>query len=283
MTDWEIRQLETPDSLQGIEELQEMIWPGSQRDIVPIHMFLAVIHNGGLALGAFSKQHMIGMLFGFPGIFSTNGEKKLKHCSHMLGVHPDWRNSGLGFALKVAQRQFVISQGINLITWTYDPLLSQNAFLNISKLGAVCNTYLRSAYGRMSDGLNTGLDSDRFQVDWWLNTCRVENSLLEPKKIGMGLDVLLNGKAEIIEIASQLQPPEKLPKLEQPLLLIEIPYDFISLKSRDLKLAKAWRQTSRELFEFTFTRGYSVIDFVVENGRSYYVLEYSIPGDIICS
>ena len=283
MTDWEIRKLETPDSLQGIEELQQMIWPGSRCDIVPIHMFLAVIHNGGLALGAYSKQHMIGMLFGFPGIFSINGEKKLKHCSHMLGVHPDWRNSGLGFALKVAQRQFVISQGISLITWTYDPLLSRNAFLNISKLGAVCNTYLRSAYGRMSDGLNTGLDSDRFQVDWWLNTCRVEYSLLEPQKIDKGLDVLLNGKAEIIAIASHLQPPEKLPKLEQPLLLIEIPYDFNSLKSRDLNLAKAWRQTSRELFEFTFASGYSVIDFLVANGRSYYVLEYSIPGDIICN
>ena len=191
MPDWEICQLENPESLQKIEELQDLIWPGSQKEIVPIHMFLAAIHNGGLVLGAFSKNRMIGMLFGFPGMFKTNDELKMKHCSHMLGVHPDWRNSGLGFALKCAQRQFVLSQGINLITWTYDPLLSRNAKLNITNLGAVCNTYRRSEYGQMLDSLNAGLDSDRFLVEWWLDSCRVEKSLEDHQKLDKRMDDLL--------------------------------------------------------------------------------------------
>lgn len=283
MSDWEIHQLETPESLQGIDDLQEEIWPGSQGEIVPFHMLLAAIHNGGLVLGAFSENRMIGMLFGFPGMFSYNGEMKMKHCSHMLGVHPDWRDSGLGFTLKLAQRQFVISQGLNLITWTYDPLLSRNAYLNISKLGAVCDTYLRSEYGRMKDGLNAGLDSDRFQVDWWLNTCRVENSLEENLKNENGLDDLFDGGAEILPISGNLQPPNGFPQLNRDLLLIEIPYDFLILKNRDILLAKAWRQTSREIFEFVFGKGYLVIDFIVRNGHSYYVLEYSKPGgNVIC-
>jgi len=66
------------------------------------------------------------------------------------------------------------------------------------------------------------------------------------------------------------------------LLLIEIPNDFLALKDEDIFLAKVWRQTSREIFEFVFTNGYSVLDFLIENGRSYYVLEYSeTSGNIV--
>jgi len=281
MADWEIHQLENPESLHEIEELQGVIWPGSQREIVPVHMFLAAIYNGGLVLGAFSNNRMIGMLFGFPGMFTSNGEMKVKHCSHMLGVHPDWRNSGLGFALKCSQRQFVLSQGLNLITWTYDPLLSRNANLNITKLGAVCNTYRRSEYGQLLDNLNAGLDSDRFQVDWWLNTCRVEKSLNDHYKNEKRLDDFIGGNIEIVSISDDLQPPCSFPDLNQTLLLIEIPNDFLALKARDILLAKAWRQTSRELFEFVFANGYSVIDFFVDNGHSYYVLEYSETSNIV--
>ncbi len=198
----------------------------------------------------------------------------------MLGVHPDWRGSGLGFALKCAQRKFVLTQGLNLITWTYDPLLSRNAYFNIAKLGAVCHTYRRTEYGQMFDGLNAGLDSDRFQVDWWLNTCRVEKSLDDHDRVKR-LDDLLDGNTEIVSILDDLQPPNGFPDLNQSLLLIEIPNDFLSLKAKDLVLAKAWRQTSREIFEFVFAKGYLVIDFLIENGLSYYVLEYSETNNII--
>ena len=281
MPDWEIHQLETPESLQGIEELQDVIWPGSMREIVPVHMLLAAIYNGGLVLGAFSKSRMIGMLFGFPGMYTSNGDLKMKHCSHMLGVHPDWRDSGLGFALKCAQRQLVLSQGLNLITWTYDPLLSRNANLNISKLGAVCNTYRRSEYGQMLDNLNAGLDSDRFQVEWWLDTCRVERSLDDHHKDEKRLGNLLGDDIEIVSISDDLHPPRSFPDLNHTLLLVEIPNDFLVLKARDILLAKAWRQTSREIFEFVFANGYSVIDFLIGNGHCYYVLEYLETSNII--
>ncbi|MFH2039284.1 MAG: GNAT family N-acetyltransferase [Chloroflexota bacterium] len=276
MTDWEIRQLDTPESLCQIEEFQDLIWSGSHHEIVPIHMFLAAIHNGGLVLGAFSKNRMIGMLFGFPGMGKINGELKVKHCSHMLGVHPDWRDSGLGFALKCAQRHFVLTQGLNLVTWTYDPLLSRNAYLNITKLGAVCNTYKRSVYGQMLDSINAGLDSDRFVVEWWLDSCRVENSLNDLQKYKKRMIDLIGMNIEVMAISEDMHPADELPILSQALLLFEIPNDFLGLKAKDILLAKVWRQSSREIFEFIFAHGYSVIDFIYENGHCYYVLEYNI-------
>ena len=95
----------------------------------------------------------------------------------MAGVHPAYRNRGLGYSLKLAQREHVLAQGIDLITWTFDPLETRNATLNFHKLGAVCNTYLPNLYGDMRDGLNAGLPSDRFQVDWWIASERVAQRL----------------------------------------------------------------------------------------------------------
>ena len=86
-------------------------------------------------------------------------------------------DQGMGFALKRAQWQMVRYQGIDRITWTFDPLLSRNAWLNITRLGAVCNTYLRDFYGKMADVLNQGLPTDRFDVDWWVNSQRVNRRL----------------------------------------------------------------------------------------------------------
>jgi predicted GNAT superfamily acetyltransferase len=83
---------------------------------------------------------------------------RARRFSH-IGIDPDQRDAGIGFALKRAQWQMVRHQGLDHITWTYDPLLSRNAYLNIAKLGAVCNTYRRSEYGDMRDG---NALSDRF-------------------------------------------------------------------------------------------------------------------------
>jgi predicted GNAT superfamily acetyltransferase len=162
---WELRVVENAAEMAAVEELQRLVWPASETDVVPAHLLLSGVHNGGVLIGGYIDQRLIGFVFGFPGLYFTPDGPRPKHYSHMLAVHPDFRNQGLGFVLKRAQWQMVRHQGIDRITWTYDPLLSTNARLNIAKLGAVCNTYLKEFYGEMKDGLNIGMPSDRFQVD----------------------------------------------------------------------------------------------------------------------
>src|SRR5574339_799616 len=173
----DIKILETPEEMTRVEELQRLVWHVSETDVLPAHMLITAAHNGGVILGAFERDQLIGFVFGFPGLEFTPDGPRPKHCSHMMGIHPKYRDSGVGFALKRAQWKMVRHQGLDHITWTYDPLLSRNARLNITKLGAVCSTYRRSEYGEMRDGLNAGLPSDRFQVDWWVNTRRAERRL----------------------------------------------------------------------------------------------------------
>jgi predicted GNAT superfamily acetyltransferase len=271
MADRNIRLLKTPEEMTAVEELQAEIWSGSQADIVPAHMLLAAVHNGGLVLGAFNENRLIGMLFGFPGLTPGEGGMQPKHCSHMLGIHPEWRDTGLGFALKCVQRDHVLKQGLKLVTWTFDPLLSRNAYLNISRLGAVCNTYLRSEYGQMRDGLNIGLESDRFQVDWWLDSARVETRLNGSDKKVASLDDHHHEDVELMAAGTEGQPLSGLPMLDRNRLLVEIPEDFLTIKADDFPLAKAWRSSSRAVFEKAFANGFIVTDFVHDGGRSFYV------------
>ena len=142
-----IRPLTTPSDMLAAEELQRRVWPGNDTEVVPVHMLLAVAHGGGVVLGAHDGGRLIGLVVGFLGTDGAHPDRvamaRLKHCSHMLGVDPAYRDRAIGFQLKVAQRDIVGKQGIRLVTWTYDPLLSRNAHLNIRRLGAVSRTYLR--------------------------------------------------------------------------------------------------------------------------------------------
>jgi predicted GNAT superfamily acetyltransferase len=281
-----VRILQTPEEMAAVEELMGAIWPGAERDIIPAHLLLTVAHNGGLVAGAFASDRLAGFVFGFPGLAATSEGLQIKHCSHELGVHPDYRDHGLGFELKRFQRRFVLGQGIQRITWTYDPLLSRNGRLNIAKLGAVCKTYLRDAYGELRDQLNAGLPTDRFQVDWWLDSRRVEARMED------GSPELPDLRYYLLRGAQLLNQPNPAGITEPPLeatadpwrigceaiasmLLVEIPTDFLSLKAINPGRALAWRLGTRACFERLFDQGFEVSDFLYEPGtesRAFYVL-----------
>lgn len=298
---WIIRILEKPAEILAAEELQRVVWPGSETDVVPMHVLVTIAHNGGIVIGAYPKDRfspgeaqetsdifppLVGFVFGFPGLYFTPDGPRPKHCSHQLAVLPEYRTLGLGYLLKRAQWQMVRHQGLDLITWTYDPLLSRNAFLNIARLGAVCNTYLREAYGSMQDELNIGLPSDRFQVDWWVNTRRVNTHLSNQPRITLDLDHYLAAGAKVIN--PSIYEKNRWPRPseanfsdvsveENRILLVEIPADFQSLRSADQSIALEWRMSTRAIFENLFARGYLVSDFVHLRGaspRSYYVLTH---------
>ncbi len=273
--------LDTPDEMAAVEALSLVVWPGSELDVVPGHLLLTVAHNGGLVAGAFDGDRLIGFVFGFLGMDKRWSPPKAKHCSHQLGVHPDYRSSGVGFALKWFQRQFVLGQHVDLVTWTVDPLLSRNAHLNIAKLGVVCNTYRRNIYGELRDGLNAGLPTDRFLVDWWVASegvaRRASGTSASPRRLA---DLVSSGAVLINPPGTNGIPsPPSGAALEESLTggpaLVEIPVDFLALKVADRTVAAAWRQGTCAAFEALFAAGLAVTDFVYEPGpqpRAVYVL-----------
>jgi predicted GNAT superfamily acetyltransferase len=311
-----IKIMETYEELLKSEELQHKIYAGSAIDIVPTHLLLALIHNGGIVIGAYeveiegagdicavdehvleisqeeglSGSTLIGFVFGFPGIYQTEAGPQLKHHSHMMGVLESYRDRGIGFMLKRTQWQIVRHQKLDRITWTFDPLISRNAHLNIARLGAVCNTYFREYYGDMRDGINKGISSDRFQVDLWVNSQRVLTRLSKKPRIKLDLAHFLEAQIPILNPTNMDAQGCPIPRtekpsdfihqgvpLENPMLLVEIPADFLSLKSANFELAVLWRKHTREIFTTLFENGYLITDFIHLTGtypRSFYVLSY---------
>jgi predicted GNAT superfamily acetyltransferase len=282
-TPFTIKLIENIDEMHRVEDLQRQVWREAETDIVPAHLMNSAVHNGGLLLGAYVEDDLVGFVFGFLGFYTTPDGPRLKHYSSMLGVRPEFRDQGMGFALKRAQWQMVRHQGIDRITWTFDPLLSRNAWLNITRLGAVCNTYLRDFYGKMRDSLNQGLPTDRFDVDWWVHSHRVNRRLSRRRRGDLTLVHFLSGGAQIVNPTemdlSQLPHPVEDPPIQVgknfPILLVEIPADFQALKQVDIELAREWRIHTRAIFETLFNAGYLITDFVHSANplnRSYYVL-----------
>jgi len=311
-----LRILETPQELVDVEHLQSSVWPDSDIEVIPVHLLLASVRNGGLVIGAYElvSQHdspeigaaalsetsqasraaeeisPVGFVFSFPGVYDTADGLRIKHHSQSLGVLPSHRDRGIGFMLKRAQWQMVRRQGVDRITWTFDPLLSRNAQLNISRLGAVCGTYFPDFYGELRDGLNVGLPTDRFQVDWWINSKRVARRLSKRPRLKLDLAHYLAADTPILNPsqidAGGLPHPNDKPAAEVfanlqqdqgALLLLEIPSDFGALRSTDPALAIEWRLHSRMLFLTLFELGYLITDFIHLKGafsRSFYVLSH---------
>lgn len=274
----EIRPVETLAEYRAVEELQRAVWNLEDIRITPDHILLTVQKNGGVVLGAFDpdadelSSHLVGFVYGLVGL---QPDGRLKHCSMQLGVRPEYQNQQVGYRLKLAQRTYVLAQGIDLITWTYDPLESRNAYLNLHKLGAVCTTYLRNLYGPMRDRLNSGLPSDRFQVDWYIASSHVVDSV-EGRTQSAGRGNVRATDAPLLNAEPsggvQLEARSAL-LTNNHYVLIEVPARFQELKAADIRQAQVWREQTRELFEMAFAVGYTAVDLLVQGERRYYVLE----------
>jgi len=268
----EIKEPSTPDEFEAIEEIQIDAWGMKDIDVVPSRLAIAIHEAGGCIFIAYINKKPIGYVLGF--IAKRNNEIYLH--SHQVGVKRKFWGKGVGFRLKLKQREWALEKGINLIRWTFDPLMSRNAYFNFYKLGVINNTYKINLYGEMHDELNKGMETDRFYVEWWLNSERVKErikGLRLPEEVKMRLEKL--PKAIIIRIENGLITPEETRlNLNKKAILVPIPYDINEIKRKDIKVAIEWRKATRDIFTHYFSKGYIAVDFLAEKnkGIAYYIL-----------
>lgn len=266
-----IRDLETFEEFQAVRGLQHTIWGFSEENIglYPPLLYTAS-KNGGVVLGAFAPGgQLIGFLFSFLG--RAGGQWKL--CSQTMGVLPEWRGQGIAEALKLAQRERTLSMGLSLITWTFDPLESPNAKLNLHKLQAMSRTYLRNIYGQNFGSLNQGLPTDRLLVEWWLDSYTDRPQRPDHR------DALAILRAE--GSGDRLRAAAADLSLDHRHLKLPVPPNIQAIKRHDMALALEWRQQVRTAFETYFERGYRAVDFVSERAgevrQNFYILSREEP------
>lgn len=243
MQDYFIRPFERVAEHYECEALQEAVWGGG---VVAANMTITLSRHGGVAIGAFDAQtrKMIGCAVGMLSPTHHAGTKNgLSHHSHIAAVLPAHQGQGIGEALKRAQADWCREHGLNLMTWTVDPLEARNARLNIGKLGCICRTYLVNCYGMMNDELNAGIASDRFEVEWWLDRDAQREGL--PGSAGWNDDTRC----------------------------IDIPTDYQTLKRTDHPRAIEIRAATRERFLQAFAEGYVVTGFNHAGGAAQFELK----------
>jgi len=233
----EIRPLTEREDLKAIVRLQRQIWGFEDVDLVPLRLFVVASKIGGQVFGAFDcssadASKMVGFCMSIPGL--KPGGKTYLH-SHMLGVLEEYRNSGVGRALKLIQRDDALGRGIDLIEWTFDPLELKNAFFNIERLGAIVRRYVHNQYGATSSPLHGGLPTDRCIAEWWISSRRVKS---------------------IVAGQSFARPPVE--------GRVIFPFDIAAIRANEPTRAREIQQKASEQFGAAFDGGLAVIGF----GRS---------------
>jgi predicted GNAT superfamily acetyltransferase len=270
----EIRDLTTLDECRQVAELEKEIWAYTDpEDVVPPPVLIVSVKRGGILLGGFDEQGtMKGFVYSIPAV----KDGQLTQWSHMLGVTRDARDSGLGRALKLAQRDRALGMGIELVEWTFDPLQALNAHLNFAKLGIVVELYEENIYGESSSPLHRGSPTDRFVAEWRLTAPHVLRRI-EARGVPLMRDAGI-ASAEIVNPSMAgkrwIRPSGANLSLDAPRLLVEIPVGYAEMQLEDAPLAVEWRLATRAIFQHYFASGYRAVDFFLSRpaGRGQYLL-----------
>jgi predicted GNAT superfamily acetyltransferase len=239
-TDVVIRPCESLAELEACLELQRQVWGYSDADVAPLPIFIVARKTGGHVLGAFDEDRLIGFTLAFAGFRSG---KPYVH-SHYLAVLPEYRDRGVGRALKLAQREQCLRDGVILMEWTFDPFEIKNARLNIVRLGSIVRKFIPNLYGVTSSRLHGSLPTDRLVAQWYLDSPRVLAALG----------------------GSPMRPSAQA-------LRVTLPVNASELRAENPEAARSIQSGLREAFQDHFSRGYAVTGFEIEEGNASYLLE----------
>lgn len=282
MPELRFRDLHTADEFRQVMALEQEVWGFTDlNDMVTVPVFTITTKRGAILIGAYdASDRMVGFVYSIVGMKPG----QVLQWSHMLGVLAEYRNSGLGRALKLAQRERALAQGYDLIEWTFDPLQALNAHLNFSKLGVVAEEYHRNVYGESTSVLHKGTPTDRLVAQWWIREPHVERRMpADPALTLRAADLAGAVPINVTRPADKwLANADLLLARDERRLLLEIPMGFTDMQREAPELALEWRMQTRELFESYFRRGYRAVDFFLDrpHTRGRYLLATKDAGAV---
>jgi predicted GNAT superfamily acetyltransferase len=239
-------------SCHGIQEfeacvrLQREVWKSADLDVVPIPPFVVASETGGQVLGAFFRGELVGFTMALAG---WRNRKPFLH-SHMTAVLAAHRDRGVGRGLKLYQRKDALARGINLVEWTFDPLVTKNAYFNFMRLGAFARRYLPNIYGFTTSPLQGSLPTDRLVAEWHLRSPRVLR--------------FLKGN------------PAKAP-FSKKAVRITVPSNMEDLRGSDPARACQIQSDIREQFLKWLSKGYAATALMPSDSGMDYILEPGSP------
>jgi chorismate synthase len=238
-----VRAVRSHDEYVACVRLQRDTWGEQFSDAVPASILLVGQKIGGVTAGAFAADELVGFVFGLTGV----RDGRLVHWSDMLAVRPEYQNQGIGQRLKQYQREAVRALGVEVMHWTFDPLVARNAHLNLNRLGVDASEYVVDMYGPHTGSDLHAAGTDRFIVSWAVSQAT------RPRA----------------DESAWREAPVATEGEESPLQRVEIPLDITRLAIED---ARRWRHATRAAFTRLLGSGYRVAGFYSDDSGAWYVL-----------
>ncbi len=267
-----LREVREDWEYQACVDLQKATWGDCPGEIIYRTTFIISQKVGGITAGAFdAKNRLLGFVFGLTGIQSG----RPVHWSHQLAVRNDYRGQGIGRRLKLYQREWLLNRGVEIMQWTYDPLVARNAHFNLNRLGARINEYVINIYGETTgDILSKGIGTDRFIVEWRMAEEHAVNTIQGKRekahRASTDVPILNTAKDKdgtVTPVDNSLD--------EHPAVRVEVPGHILAIQNASLDLAARWRANTRRVFTHYLDRGYGIDSFYREpdSRRCFYVLK----------
>ena len=255
-----VRVVDELEDLRRACGLLAAIWGTEERLLLPTELARTLSHAGNyVAVAEDRDTGAVGAaIVAFIGVWE--GEYCLQ--SHVLGVHPSLRHRGVGYALKLHQRAWALQRGLERIAWTFDPLVARNAYFNIAKLGGEAVRYYVDFYGRMTDAINRGDETDRLLVVWPLGAAPAGVVRSE----GAPVPVLAVGPDGEPERREQLRPDAE--------AACQVPPDIALLRAERPEVAARWRHEVRDVLVSALAEGRRIVVM----GRDGWYLLSAAPG-----
>jgi predicted GNAT superfamily acetyltransferase len=289
--------------LNDVVELEKRVWKreGYREVNAPMLYFELAYITNGLVLTAFDEglfpaeekaamaredawyegDHPIGFLVCFAD-FDKRGPFWY---GARMGVDRKYWDKNIGEELVQTLYACAKERQIPRIRWTYDPMVSRNGYIYIHKMGAIVREIGFNYYSAVftSDEFNKAISTDRFVVEWLINSERVKD------RIERGISPDLSDASEMTpantvnEIVIDEQGLEKAGdkavfNLKVSPIFVEIPYNQDKILLADRAKAQLLRNSCRSLFMHYLARGYLVNGYVAikespERRRTFYRLE----------
>jgi predicted GNAT superfamily acetyltransferase len=266
----EVRRIEKAE-LVGAEQVIQEVFALTDRQAIPAWEMYVVARNGGLAIGAFSGQELVGFIYGFPGF---EGRRAFLH-SNGLAVRRDYESRGIGWQLRVAQRDNALELGYDLIRWTTGALSSRQLYLYLTKLPGRLVAYLPCH-------LITFLPSaprDEVVIEWGLTgpSAGARRGGPRPPDEGRELGPLLT-TTEPIEDRVRRLTSWRAEDLARHRYAVEIPWDVGQLAARFPELAADWYAGARAVMEALIGGGYRGVGVVLDRAKQRSFVEFALSG-----
>jgi len=245
--------------LRTCEAIMGEVFSFDDIDVIPAWQMYSSSRHGGIVLGAFIDERLVGFSFAYP---AYDGHPYL--FSSGLFVLAEYESRGIGYQLKVEQGRQARARGHREIVWTVEPLNSKAIRLYM-KLGATLVEYEREMYEELNlGGVDAGVVADEVVVRWMLPE---EEPGTFPNRVAVPLPEMpcltrsepMGEFRALTSTATSSEPRDP--------VRLEIPWDLQGLKADSLEAASEWRLGVRTLMEMLFAKGFQGVDQVLKKSE----------------